>query len=143
MHAAAARRREADAGDELVGPVRPSAAGDGSDSDAEACEDEREGGGGGAAQDPYNLPVTHEVVLTGKRSVSVGMLRFLLTRAYARAGHTRLVSALDVEHTGSRVVTGGCVAEQACGLTCRALQLKRCIVCAGTTSGCGCTTLRA
>ncbi len=27
-----------------------------------------------------------------------------------RAGHTRLVSAMDVEHTGSRVVTGGCAA---------------------------------
>ena len=67
-----------------VGPPRPPVGG-GGDSDAE------DGGGGGAgaadaALDPYNLPVTHEAVLSG---------------------HTRLVSALDVEHSGSRMVTGG------------------------------------
>lgn len=37
-------------------------------------------------EDPYHLPVTHEVVLKG---------------------HSRLVSCLDVEHSGSRLVSGG------------------------------------
>ena len=78
-------RREA-AADEApaVGPPRPPVGGGGSSDDedggAAAAED--------AALDPYNLPVTHESVLSG---------------------HTRLVSALDVEHSGSRMVTGGCV----------------------------------
>ena len=83
-------RREAVADEApAVGPARPPVGGGGS------SDDEDDGGhrGGGAGQDdaaldPYNLPVSHEAVLTG---------------------HTRLVSALDVEHTGSRMVTGGCV----------------------------------
>ena len=39
-----------------------------------------------AQYDPYNLPVTHEVALKG---------------------HTKLVSCLDVDHSGSRLVSGG------------------------------------
>ena len=82
-------RREAAPDEALaVGPPRPPVGGGGSSDD----EDGGGGGGGGgggaddAAMDPYNLPVTHEAVLSG---------------------HTRLVSALDVEHSGSRMVTGG------------------------------------
>ena len=83
-------RREA-AADEApaVGPARPPMGGGGGSSDDE--DDDGGRGGAGAedrALDPYNLPVSHEAVLSG---------------------HTRLVSALDVEHTGSRMVTGGCV----------------------------------
>jgi hypothetical protein len=99
-----------------VGPQRPPPGGGGGSDD----EDDEDGGGAGgagsgeddddAARDPYNLPVTHEVVLKG-----ACRCRLLAARCCAgahalplRAGHSKLVSALDVEHTGSRVVTGGC-----------------------------------
>ena len=85
------RREAADDEAPAVGPARPPVGGGGGGSSDD--EDDDGGRGGGAAQDdaaldPYNLPVSHEAVLTG---------------------HTRLVSALEVEHTGSRMVTGGCV----------------------------------
>jgi hypothetical protein len=79
------------AGD-IVGPPRPPAGDSSSDSDLgggsdgggeqddEEGEDEEEGG------DPYRLPVSNEVVLSG---------------------FERAVTCLDVEHTGSRVAVGG------------------------------------
>ena len=90
-------RREAVADEApAVGPARPPVGGGagGSSDDEDDGAGDRGGGAGqdDAALDPYNLPVSHEAVLTG---------------------HTRLVSALDVEHTGSRMVTGGCVASSA------------------------------
>ena len=90
-------RREAVADEApAVGPARPPVGGGagGSSDDEDDGAGDRGGGAGqdDAALDPYNLPVSHEAVLTG---------------------HTRLVSALDVEHTGSRMVTGGCVANSA------------------------------
>ena len=108
-----------------MGPPRPPAGG-GSDSEGE--EDEpaaRQGGGGGEEADPYNLPVTHEVVLTG---------------------HTRLVSALDIEHTGSRLVTGGCARRAGPRRRPRVLTPaapRPAILLAAMTLACGCTTLRA
>ncbi len=93
--AAAAAGGEAGGGDDdLVGPPRP-AASSGSDDD-----DERRRGGGGdedddddeddededdEPSDPYRLPVSNEVVLTGV---------------------DRAVTCIDIEHTGSRVVVG-------------------------------------
>lgn len=64
------------------GPARPPPAGEEEGSDEDDSEEEREP----RSEDPYHLPVTHEVVLKG---------------------HSRLVSCLDVEHSGSRLVTGG------------------------------------
>ena len=94
-------RREADADEApAVGPSRPPVGGGGGGSSDDEDEDGDRGGAAGqddAALDPYNLPVSHEAVLTG---------------------HTRLVSALDVEHTGSRMVTGGCVRPRAARLQC-------------------------
>ncbi len=65
-------RREAAADELAVGPQRPPpGAGGGSGSDDEDDEDGGAGGAGSgeehddAARDPYNLPVTHEVVLKG------------------------------------------------------------------------------
>ena len=72
---------------EMVGPPRPppgsgSGSGDGSSSD----EDDDDSDEDGAAADPYRLPVSHEVALSG----------------FARA-----VTCLDVEHSGARVAAGG------------------------------------
>ena len=57
-----------------------------SDGEDEARDEARAAGGEEAAEDPYHLPVTHEVVLQG---------------------HSRLVSALDVDASGARCVSGG------------------------------------
>jgi WD40 repeat protein len=53
--------------------------------DEEDEEDEEDEGEGAAARDPYLLPITQEASL---------------------AGAERAVLSVDVEHTGSRVVTG-------------------------------------
>ncbi|GBF89454.1 hypothetical protein Rsub_02026 [Raphidocelis subcapitata] len=81
-------------GEDLVGPPRPPpGSGSGSGSDDEGGGgggggSDDDGGGGGSAdedEDPYRLPITHEVVLTGA---------------------DRAVTCLAVEHTGSRVAAG-------------------------------------
>lgn len=63
---------------------------DGNAAAGEADEQGEEDEGGhrttAADDDPWHLPVTHEALLTG---------------------HTRLTSCVDVEHSGSRLVTGG------------------------------------
>ncbi|GFR46159.1 hypothetical protein Agub_g7687 [Astrephomene gubernaculifera] len=75
---------EGEEGDGLVGPPRPPPGSD---------EEEEEEGDEGAAMagqeeeedDPYGLPITHEAILRG---------------------HTKAVTCLDVEHSGTRMVTG-------------------------------------
>jgi hypothetical protein len=69
-----------------AGPPRPTLGNEDEDDDdgndeytADQRDEEEE-------TDPWLLPITHELALTG---------------------HTRAVTALDVEHSGSRVVTGG------------------------------------
>ncbi|KAG1653233.1 hypothetical protein FOA52_008483 [Chlamydomonas sp. UWO 241] len=71
--------------EEEVGPQRPAGA---EDEEEEEDDDDREfvGALDDDGGDPWLLPVTHEVAL---------------------GGHTRTVSALDIDHTGSRLVTGG------------------------------------
>lgn len=64
-------------GGEFVGPPRPAGAREPALEPEDAEEEE---------EDPYNLPITHEVQLKG---------------------FERMVSALDVEHSGSRVAAGG------------------------------------
>jgi hypothetical protein len=78
---------EADADPDVVGPPRPPAGGSGSDdsSSSDGGDDDGEGGGGGGG-DPYRLPISNEVVLSG---------------------FDRAVTTVAVEHTGSRVAAGG------------------------------------
>lgn len=87
-----------DDGDEgVVGPPRPAAGDEAQDDDDGLVGPSRPGSidGNGAAEerdeeqeeeDPYHLPISHEVELKG---------------------FERMVSAIDVDHTGSRVAAGG------------------------------------
>lgn len=64
--------------EDMVGPPRPAA---GSDDDSDDDEDEEDQ----AEEDPYQLPIGHEVALQG---------------------HERAVSCLDIEHSGNRLISG-------------------------------------
>lgn len=72
------RREEGKEEEDLVGPSRPPPGGSDEEEDEEGEEEEEEG------DDPWLLPITHEVSL---------------------GGHSRAVTALDIDHTGSRIVS--------------------------------------
>ncbi|KAG2487343.1 hypothetical protein HYH03_014059 [Edaphochlamys debaryana] len=73
-------RGEGEEGEEEVGPPRPPP---GSDEGADSEDEEDEEAG--EEEDPYGLPISHEAVMKGA---------------------TKAISCLDIEYTGTRMVTG-------------------------------------
>ncbi|PNW83794.1 hypothetical protein CHLRE_04g217750v5 [Chlamydomonas reinhardtii] len=72
-------------GDADVGPPRPPPESDDDDDDNGGGGDPAAGDEDGEEDDPYGLPITHEAIMKG---------------------HTKAVACLDVEHSGTRMVTG-------------------------------------
>lgn len=85
---AGAAAADVDDDDEFVGPLPPAGDVDSEEGDegpGGATDDEEEQEEEEEEEDPYQLPVTHEAGLSG---------------------HNKAVVALDVDHSGSRVITG-------------------------------------